>query len=93
MEIKSRFTVGQVLNFDYDLPSRLKGENRGRRNGDFEVVAICKNDCFDTDIPLIYMKPLSEHFAKEYPNLVEFWQHENFLIERIEEKDDCSVVS
>ena len=80
------FTLGQVLNFDYDLPSRYEGENRGKQNGDFEVVDIRKNDCLNTDVPLIYMKPLCEHFSKEYPRLTAFWQHEDLLVKRIEEK-------
>jgi len=81
----SNFTIGQIINFDYDLPVGYQCKNRGRKNGSFEVVAICDNPVLKDAELLIYMKPLDEHFREEYPTLKEFWQHEDLLIKRIEE--------
>ena len=94
MNKESGFKIGQIINFDYDLPKNYFKESRidyyfkdrrGRRSGNFEIVNICENPVLKNAELLIYMKPLDEHFKEEYPNIKEFWQHEDLLIKRIEE--------
>jgi hypothetical protein len=84
MNISSNFKTGQILNLDYDLPPRYPNENRGRKNGDFEVTEIIENECRKGEL-LIWLKPLSGHFKEEYPQLDEILQHEDLLLQRIEE--------
>jgi len=83
--MKSKFKIGQIINFDYDLPSKHIGDNRGRKNGNFEIVDIRDNPVLKDAELLIYMKPLDNHFEEEYPGLKKFWQHEDLLLTRIEE--------
>jgi len=81
----TKFKVGQVLNFDYDLPDRYWKQNRGRKNGNFEIIDICENPVVKEAELLIYMKPLDKHFFEEYPALNKIWQHEDLLLKRISE--------
>jgi hypothetical protein len=81
----SQFKVGEIINLDYDLPARYRKQTRGRKNGNFEVTDICENSLVKDAELLIYLKPLDEHFYKEYPTITEFWQHEDLLAKRIAE--------
>lgn len=87
MDKLSQFKIGQIINFDYDLPQthRYRCGNRGRKNGNFEVIDICENPILKDAEFMIYMKPLDEHFKEEYPTLKEIWQHEDLLLKRMEE--------